>query len=67
MPFDADEKSLEAVYTEIPAWNEDLTSLESISEAPKELMDYVHFLENELETPIKIVSVGPDRLQTLNR
>ena len=41
MPFDADEKSLEAVYAEIPAWKEDLTSLELISEAPKELMDYV--------------------------
>ena len=67
MPFDADEKSLEAVYAEIPAWKEDLTSLELISEAPKELMDYVYFLEKELETPIKIVSVGPDRLQTLNR
>ena len=38
-----------------------------LDDAPKELMDYIHYLEQQLETPIKIVSVGPDRTQTLNR
>ena len=51
----------------MPAWKEDLTKLETIEGAPKELMDYIHYLEEQLETPIKIVSVGPDRTQTLSR
>ena len=67
LPFDADDANLEPIYIEIPAWKEDLTGLETIEDAPKELMDYIHYLEKQLETPIKIVSVGPDRMQTLNR
>ena len=49
------------------AWKEDLTGLETIEDAPKELMDYIHYLEQQLETPIKIVSVGPDRDQTVHK
>ncbi len=67
IPFDTDNANLEPVYIEMPAWKEDLTGLEKIEDAPKELMDYIHYLEQQLETPIKIVSVGPDRTQTLNR
>jgi adenylosuccinate synthase len=44
-----------------------LTGLSSLSDAPEALHNYIDFLENELETPIVIVSVGPDRTQTLNR
>lgn len=67
LPFDTDDSSLEPVYKELDSWKEDLTGLSTIEDAPKELMDYVHYLEQELETPIKIVSVGPDRTQTLTR
>ena len=67
MFVDVDDTSLEPFYVEMPAWKEDLTGLETIEDAPKELMDYIHYLEKQLETPIKIVSVGPDRTQTLNR
>ena len=67
LPFDADNTNLEPVYIEMPSWKEDLTGLETIDGAPKELMNYIHYLEKQLETPIKIVSVGPDRTQTLNR
>lgn len=67
LPFDADDSTLEPVYKELSSWEEDLTGLSSIDQTPKALMDYVHYLEQELETPIKIVSVGPDRTQTLNR
>ena len=59
--------NLEPIYVEMPSWKEDLTGLNTIDDAPKELMDYIHYLEEQLETPIKIVSVGPDRTQTLNR
>ena len=67
LPFDADDTNLEPVYKEMPAWKEDLTGLISIDHAPKELLNYIIYLEEQLETPIKIVSVGPDRIQTLIR
>ncbi len=67
LPFDASEDTITPVFKEIPAWTEDLTGLSSLSDAPKALHNYIDFLENELETPIVIVSVGPDRTQTLNR
>jgi len=67
LPFDASENTITPIFKEIPAWKEDLTDLSSLSDAPKALHDYIDFLEKELETPIVIVSVGPDRIQTLKR
>ncbi|MBL6873812.1 MAG: adenylosuccinate synthase [Flavobacteriales bacterium] len=67
LPFDASEDTITPVFKEIPAWTEDLTGLSSLEDAPEELHNYIDFLEKELETPIVIVSVGPDRNQTLNR
>ena len=67
LPFDASEETIEPVYKELAAWKEDLTHLSSIEDAPSQLIDYIDFLEKELETPIVVVSVGPDRTQTLNR
>ena len=67
LPFDASEDTITPVFKEIPAWTEDLTGLSSLSDAPEALHNYIDFLEKELETPIVIVSVGPDRTQTLNR
>ena len=67
LPFDASEDTVEPIYKELAAWKEDLTQLSSIEDAPTQLIDYIDFLEKELETPIVVVSVGPDRTQTLNR
>jgi adenylosuccinate synthase len=67
LPFDASEDTISPVFKEIPAWTEDLTGLSSLLDAPEALHNYIDFLEKELETPIVIVSVGPDRTQTLNR
>ena len=67
LPFDASEETIKPVYKELAAWQEDLTQLSSIDDAPSQLIDYIDFLEKELETPIVVVSVGPDRTQTLNR
>ncbi len=53
------------VYTELPGWKTDLTKITSPDQFPKELNDYIKFLENELEVPIVIISVGPDRMQTI--
>jgi adenylosuccinate synthase len=67
LPFDANEKTITPVYEELESWSEDLTALSDINQAPKALHDYINYLERVLETPITIVSVGPDRNQTLKR
>ncbi len=67
MPYGAEEGELKPIYKTIQGWSEDVTSLNSAEELPQSLSDYVDFLERELETPIAIVSVGPDRSQTLIR
>jgi len=65
-PFDITDE-VEPIYTELKGWKEDLTGLRSEDQFPQELKDYILYLEKELEVPIKIVSVGPDREQTIVR
>ncbi|MDC7993939.1 adenylosuccinate synthase [Altibacter sp. HG106] len=67
LPYNIEAENVTPVYTEMPGWKEDLTKMTSVDQFPKELNDYIAFLEKELETPIKIVSVGPDRTQTIHR
>ena len=64
-PYDVNDVEVTPVLEEVKAWNTDLTKLTSYNDAPKELKDYVTYLERILEVPITIVSVGPDRTQTL--
>lgn len=61
------EGEVEPQYVELPGWNTDLTGCRSEADFPKEFKDYILFLERELQTPIKIVSVGPDRDATILR
>ena len=65
-PYDIEE-GIEPVYVELPGWKADLTKTTSEDEFPEEFNNYINFLEEELETPIKIISVGPDREQTIVR
>ena len=65
-PFDICE-GVEPVYVELPGWKTDLTRMTSEDEFPEEFNAYISFLEDELGVPIKIVSVGPDREQTILR
>jgi adenylosuccinate synthase len=65
-PFDVDGANLTPVYEELEGWNCDLTQLNDYSKAPQALKNYVTYLEEKLEVPITVVSVGPDRKQTLN-
>ncbi len=67
LPYNIEPENVTPIYTEFPCWKEDLTKMTSPSQFPKELNEYIDFLEKELEIPIKIVSVGPDRKQTINR
>ena len=63
-PYNIDE-SVEPICIEFDGWNTDLTSSTESDTFPKELTNYINFLEDELETPISIISVGPDRKQTI--
>lgn len=65
-PFSIDE-DIEPVYVSLPGWKTDMTKMQSEDEFPKEFSDYITFLEKELATPITIVSIGPDRKQTIVR
>lgn len=67
LPYNIEEENIKPIYTELNGWNEDLTKMTQASQLPKTLNDYIVFLEKELEVPIKIVSVGPDRTQTIHR
>jgi len=66
-PYNIEAENVTPVYTEMKGWKADLTKMDETSQLPKELNDYIDFLEKELEVPIKIVSVGPDRKQTIHR
>lgn len=61
------ESGIEPVYKELPGWKTDMTNFTKEDQFPKAFVDYIHFLENELETPISIISIGPDRDQTIIR
>ena len=65
-PYDVSDVEVVPVYEEIEGWNSDLTKLSSYNDAPAALKNYVEYLERNLEVPITVVSVGPDRSQTLN-
>ena len=62
-PYEIDD--VEPVYKEIKGWKTDMTKFTSPDQFPQEFKDYIKFLENELETRIGIISIGPDREQTI--
>ena len=65
-PFDT-YADIQPVYTEFKGWHTDLTHCRTEEELPQEFRDYIAFMENFLEVPIKIISVGPDREATIMR
>lgn len=67
MPYDIVHTQTTPVLKELKGWKQQLTGLHSIEEIPTELNEYILYLEKELNIPITVVSVGPDRIQTLMR
>lgn len=65
-PFDINE-GVEPVYVELDGWKTDMTKMKSENEFPEEYNAYISFIEDYLKVPIAIVSVGPDREQTIMR
>jgi adenylosuccinate synthase len=67
LPFDISPSQVQPVYDDLKGWSVDLTSMREESSLPVELSEYIAYLETRLETPITVVSVGPDRKQTIER
>jgi len=67
LPYNIESENVTPVYKEMKGWAKDLTQLTKAEELPPALNDYIAFLEEQLNVPIKIVSVGPDRTQTIHR
>ena len=67
LPYNIEEHNVTPIYTEVKGWKQDLTGMTTEDTLPIELKDYIKFIEDFVEVPIKIVSVGPDRKQTIMR
>ncbi|SBV96113.1 adenylosuccinate synthase [uncultured Dysgonomonas sp.] len=65
-PFEVDER-IKPIYVDMKGWQTDMTKMQKEDEFPAEFKHYISFLEKELQVPIKIVSLGPDREQTIIR
>ncbi|MGY5352807.1 adenylosuccinate synthase [Wenyingzhuangia sp. IMCC45533] len=66
-PYNVEPENVKPIYTELKGWKEDLTGMTSESDLPEALNDYIAFIEKETGIKITIVSVGPDRKQTIER
>jgi adenylosuccinate synthase len=66
LPYDIANMECTPVYENVKGWKKDLTGLTSYADSPAELKAYVEYLEQKLDVPVTVVSVGPDRSQTLN-
>jgi adenylosuccinate synthase len=64
-PYDINTENIEPIYKNFNGWEEDLTKIENFDDLPNSLKDFISYIERELNIPISIVSVGPDRKQTI--
>ena len=55
------------IFFEFDGWDQNITQVKSEFDLPKELIDYISFIESFVKVPIKLISVGPDRIQTIYR
>jgi adenylosuccinate synthase len=57
----------EPVYETLPGWREELRHCRAFNDLPRAAQDYVRFIEERLESPVRIIGVGPDRAQTIDK
>jgi adenylosuccinate synthase len=67
VPHNYVDVDLKPFYTEFPGWSEDITGLRDEADFPTTFRNYIHWLQAEVQVPIKVISVGPDRVQTVMR
>jgi adenylosuccinate synthase len=66
-PYEIVNEKITPVYKEFKGWYTSLKGIKEFDQFPKELIEYINYLEAELKVPINIVSIGPDRTQTIIR
>ena len=67
LPYNIEPENITPIFTEMKGWKADLTGMTNYDELPIELKNYIEFIEKEVEVPIKVISVGPDRKQTITK
>ena len=65
LPYDIGDSTLKPIYKEFEGWDENITEIRDFNNLPENLKNYISYLEKELKIQIAIISVGPDRLQTI--
>lgn len=65
LPYNIEPENVKPIFETQKGWHTDLTGITNYADLPQAFKDYVAFIEKELEVPIKVVSVGPDRKQTI--
>jgi len=66
IPFDND-SSIEPIYTEFHGWQNDISGIREYNKLPHELITFIEFIEDNCNVPVTLVSVGPDREETIFR
>jgi len=66
-PYDINSKDVIPNYTEFKGWDKDITNIKNEDDLPRELIEYIDYIESFVQVPIKLISVGPDRKQTIYR
>lgn len=67
LPYKLEEDLIDPIFTEVAGWDEDLTKMTSEDEFPESFKSYIDYIEKEVGVPISLISVGPDRAQTIMR
>ena len=67
LPFDLCSEEITPVYTEMKGWKTDIGEARSFEELPSEMREYVQYIEAAAGLPVSMISVGPDRTQTITR
>ncbi|TSA24153.1 MAG: adenylosuccinate synthetase, partial [Bacteroidetes bacterium] len=67
LPFDLASSALQPVYETLPGWNTSLEGCSSFSDLPGHLRSYIAYIEQATGLPIEIISLGPDRVQTITK
>ncbi len=65
--FPYESEGAKPVYREFKGWNKDICGVRRYEDFPQEFKDYVEFIEDECGVPVKVISVGPDREETIIR
>ena len=66
-PYDIKSKEIIPNYIEFKGWDMDITNVKNENDLPIELIEYINYIESFVDVPIKLISVGPDRTQTIYR